>query len=508
MPQIPTVPGSYRVNTPDAGVKMDFGTLNQPNVAAGNMGRAVGEVGREVGGFALQLQQAKNFGVAADADRQMRQAAADFQASRVGRTDEENWGNEWKEKSDQLWSGLQDTLPIGPDLKKQLTVNFKNWQSANAIEVQTIANRQRINRAVDRIGLDADEAAKDGGPEAAAHISQVFDGAVHHQLMLPEVAEKMKRQYMGKVDRYAADRFIAANPIAGEEHLMETDAKGKYVNFPHLDDNTRVTLAFQAHRFAQMKMADTATGFFTQRQAFLNQDPGEGIPDVNPDDVRQAVASGYMTASAAKAYLKPPKPSFDPKAAAELKQEIMSTDFTTSQGKVAEFEYMAKIAGVAAGNTEAMQRLKETLNRKLDPKSSLNSPDGKDAVEIINDSFKKGLYGEYEKTIPADDKDPNAKPKTVTDPKAYASAREIQQRNLDAVDEFLHKHPDATREETFKFLSSLNEKPVAQKGAQIFGGQSSPVYPKPAKPNITKEEYDALKPGDSYNWNGKQQIKK
>lgn len=494
-----------QVNTPMTGVKADFSQLDAPNRARAALGGAIGEVGAQVGEFAQKLQATVNYGIAADADRQMRQATADFQASRAGRNDPDNWGEEWKKMSDQTWSNINDTHAVGPALKRQLTQNYKDWQQANAIEVNSMANQKRIGLAVDHTALAVDEAAKDGH---ADFIQGAYDPLVKLGAITPDHAKLLVQQGLEKADRYAADRFISANPVMGEAHLMETDPKGKYVNFPHMDDNTRVTLAFQANRFAQIKRAQVASGFFQQRQDFLSQDPGDGVTDVNPDEVRQAVKDGYLAPAQAKPYLKPPKADFDPKAAADLKGEIMGTDFSTDQGNLRAYEYMAQIAGVAAGNKDAMSDLQQTLKRKTDPKDSLNSPVGKDALQIIDDSFKKGLYGQYEKTIPADANDPESKPKIVTDAKAYAAARQVQQHNLDAVDKFLHENPTASREDTFKFLSSLNEKPVAAKGSQLFGGAPvAPLFPA-QKANVTQAEYDGLKPGQSYYWNGEMRTKK
>lgn len=128
MPSIPTVPGTTRVATPSPNLKLDAGPLNAPAQAAMNMGQAFGRVGQQVGEFGLKLQEAKNYGIAADADRQMRQEAADFQASRAGRDDEENWESEWNDRSDALWGRLNDTLPLSPVLKRQLSENYKNWK--------------------------------------------------------------------------------------------------------------------------------------------------------------------------------------------------------------------------------------------------------------------------------------------------------------------------------------------------------------------------------------------
>ena len=329
--QVPTVPGSGQVRTPTADTKLDFRALNAPNEAAAGFGQTVQQVGSAVGDFAQKLQGAVNYGIAADADRQMRQASADFQASRAGRNDPDSWGTEWNETASKTWANISDQHAIGPSLKRQLTQNFNDWKQGNAIEVGMLVNKKKITLAVDHTAGLVDEAAKDGHPEA---IQTAYEPLVKLGAITPDKAKLLTQEGLEKMDRYAADRYISQNPVQGEDYLMAKDKSGAYVNFPHMADDTRVTLAFQANRFAQMKRSEVAVNFFNQRQAFLTQDPGEAIPDVNPNEVRQAVAGGYMTPSAAKVYLKPPKGDFDPQAASDLKSEIMNTDFKTDQGNL------------------------------------------------------------------------------------------------------------------------------------------------------------------------------
>lgn len=555
MPTVPTIPGTTQVNTPDAGVKLDYGALNAPNRAKQVLAGAIGDVGEKLNQFSQKLQATVNYGIAADADRQMRQATADFQASRAGRNDPDNWAGEWKETASKTWEKINDTHAMGPALKRNLTQNYLDWQQSNGVEVNMLANKKRIGLAVDHATGLVDEAAKDGHVDA---IASAYDPLVKLGAITPDHAKLLIQEGMQKSDRYAADRYIAANPVAGEKYLMETDAKGKYVNFQHMDDNTRVTVAFQAHRFAQMKMADVATGFFNQRQEFLNQEPGESVPDVNPSEVRQAVASGYMTPAAAKAYLKPPKPDFDPQAAADLKREIMNTDFSTDQGNLENFSFMAKIAGVAAGNKEAMSELQQTLKLKSDPKSELNSAPSKrffaeatkagpsmflspeitkapgesyfsaiaaansklataasaaakysaddqsDAAVASRDALKfaRAAAAAANRTTP---KHSHKELDNLGTPEERKAAESAYSDYLDQMTSFIKQKADsgkpATALEINDYSAELRKPYVMAAAAHAV---TSPVI---SRPNVTEEEYKAMKPGETFYWNGQAKIK-
>lgn len=255
MASIQTVPGSSQVATPEASVKQSFGALNAPYQAQGQLAGAISDIGQEAAGFAQQLQAAKNFGIAADADRAMRQASADFKESRVGRTDEENWGTEWRDKANEVRASIYDKGGIGPDLRRTLDNNFKNWNQANAIEVRTIAQKQAINRVRISAADSAEEAAKDGDE---AGVIAAFKGATMHGAYYPEEANHLIKQGLSKIDQYAADNFIASNPAKAVDWLKETDSDGNFVNAARINPaQRRITIA-NAERASRSFQIDNA----------------------------------------------------------------------------------------------------------------------------------------------------------------------------------------------------------------------------------------------------------
>ena len=456
MAAIPTVPGSFQVQTPNEAVGADFNALDAPNRADAGMGAAIGDAGREVGDFAMKLQSAVNYGMAADADRQMREAAAEFQQSRVGRTDEDQWEAQWKEKSDQVWQGIQDTMRLGPGLRRQLSVNFKDWQSANGIEVATMANKQRINRAVDRVGLAADEAARDGDEHG---IVSAFDGAVDNHLMLPEQADKLKKEYLTKVDEYAARNFIMNNPAGAVDFLEQQTKDKKYVNLPRLTADQRQTLI------------NTAKVAFTKFQTDNYDDLIAGLQQgqvKTPVELTSLVATNVISAKQRKSY-----------EAAYLHGSYNTS--VDSIGKVfsdlnnydpqkdPQFKDRAKLLGVIAtsGFPQNVQtEMNALLQQKTDPKHVLNSPVAKDAFEGIDQRFRLGLYGKFETKV--EDKEGNVR--TVVNPKVYESAMQVKRRVEDAARKFLNDNPQATAEQVNDFVSNVQMSNVVRTGRQTLLG--------------------------------------
>lgn len=456
MSVIPTVPGSMQVQTPNAGVKLDFNTLNAPNVASGNVAQAIGEVGQVAGEFSQKLQAAKNFGIAADADREMRQAAADFHATRVGRTDEDQWGQQWKDKSEQTWSAINEKYQVGPALKRQLTVNFKDWQTANGIEVQTMANKQAINRAVDRVGLAADEAAKDGDEHG---INSAFDGAVTNHLMMPEVAQKLKTDYLRKIDEYAGKNYIMNNPAGAVDYIDATDKAGKPVNLTRLTADQRLTLLNMAHER------------FTRFQTDNYNDLIEGLQNGQPkssSELQALVGSKVISPKQRKSY----------------ETAYLHGNYNTSVDKIGQtfsdisnydpekdpkFTQRAELLGRVAtsGFPQNVQtEMNGLLTKKSDPNHVLNSPVAKDAFEGIDQRFKLGLYGKFETKV--EDKEGNVR--TVVIPKIYESAMIVKRRVEDATRKFVDENPKATAEDVNNFVSNVQMTNIVHAGRQTILG--------------------------------------
>jgi hypothetical protein len=454
MAGIPTVPGTEQVSTPTTGIRLDANTLEEPARAQMGLAGTIGDAGQELAAFGQKIQGVVNYGIRADADRQMRQASADFQASRAGRTDEGDWENQWKQKSAETQAAIYDQHNVGPMLRRQLDVDFKNWDQANAIEVRTIARKQMINRAVERADMDANMAAKDGDEQGVitAIKGRNYNGKSLTDLgaLFPEQAEQLVKKNLAAMDHYAAAHLITNDPITAEQALAEEDKNGKPVNFKRITPENRLTLQFEAHRLATQAKAGTAADFFNRKQAFLT---GEG-PDIPPAEVRQAAVQGRLTPAQAKQFLKPPKPDFDPGKFAALTNDIANYDPNKDTDKsgyaalVARAAYDPDIKGPAA--SDAMEMLK----KKADPKSLFNSPEAKAGNELINENFKRGIYGSISKLTQA----PDGSWKMKTDPKGLAQAQTMRAQAQTALDGWLAKpeNSKATPAAVQHFISTFN----------------------------------------------------
>lgn len=457
MATIPTIPGTTRVNTASTAVRADSGALNAPNRAQAAMGATIADAGQQLGQFAQKVQGAVNYGIAADADRKMRQTMAEFQASRKGRTDEDQWETEWKERTDQLWSSLQDSTRMGPALKRQLMENFRDWQTSGAIEVKMMAQKQAINRATERVNLDIDEAARDGDEQGVAN---AIDGAVDAGLLLPEQATRIKNSSLAKIDQYKAKTYIINNP-AGAVAYLEAEKNGKPVNLTRLTPDDRLTLLNAAR--------EQFTKYQSENYADLIERLQNGEP-ASPTELQQLVAQKVISPKQRKSYeaaYRHGNFNTDTDAIGTLFSEITSYDPQADP----QFKQRAEILGriATSGFPQNVQsEMNQLLGQKSDPKSPLNSPVAKDAFQAIDQRFRFGLYGKYERDVPTDKIDIMGQPvmrKEVV-PKVYEQAMAMKSRIEDATRRYILQNPQATAEEVNRFISDAQMTHVTKAGRQ------------------------------------------
>ncbi len=522
MAQVPTVPGSEMVNTPNSGVKRDFDALNAPNRANMQLASTVGDIGEQIGAFGMKLQAAKNYGIQLSADSKMREAFADFQLSRQGRTDEESWASEWKDRAQEVRSDVYAEHGVNsPILKRQLDNNFNTWESATGIEVKMLANKTAIVRGQERLQNNLDISAQqlDRTGDAEAKIDEAVRLGYYH----PEQGAIMKKDYGRKVEQAAVKNGIIADPFATYADLQAKTKDGEYEHFKNLTIDERLTLGFEAHREMVAERTSTAADFFQKQQDFIQ---GEG-PAIDPNEVRIAVARGSLTAPQARALLKPPKTEYNPAKFAPLIRDIAGYDPAEDGDKtkfaelVQRAAYDPEIKGPAA--TEAMSMLRE----KGDPKSSLNTPVAKGVLaQMRQDRIYNGAFipeGVTETTThwfkPDETKTKHvdgglnnlakmsdAEIKDIYGPEAtlrsVQSAEQVHfAQQITKMRAWLKENPKATEDDAEEYRQGLIAPFILSQASRSVGRAVAPVV------ITSKEDFDALPQGAPFVYKGRSGTK-
>lgn len=473
MAVIQTVPGSETVSTPPAGVKLNYDALNAPNRAKQDLAGAFSYASAKVDEFGQQIQAVKNFGIAADADRTMRQATADFQASRAGRTDEDQWGQEWKDKAAAVQDQILSNQGAGPDLRRTLSNNLKNWNQSNAIEVQTIARKQMINRSVERASLAADEAAKSGDEQGVlnALTPLVKIGAAY-----PEKVQAMVKNYTDKIDQYKADNFIENNPVKAVDWLREKDADGEYANVTRINPDQRRIMIRNAEIQKSRVQADNYDS------AKLDIDNGNVY---TPEAINGLENDGTIAAKQAQGlrnYIKvkgsQPKIENQPQYAAAVATSINNipagldadtrrhyiTDIVTSKEYLGLLEPVRKVFDdQMKQDAISLKPVESELFKQAaeDHRNGMFLPRGTKDVDVPGTGFL-GFFGDKKKTmtetpdVGEDNTDEAHWEKTA--PRAIIDAEQMHYaKYLTNMRQFFKEKPNATDEEAQQYSQKLKQ---------------------------------------------------
>lgn len=461
MADIPTIPGTAQVSTPTANVHADFDSLNAGYRGARAAALELGEAGQQIGeigmSFAQKMQKAKNFSTAADFDRTLREQAAAFHESRIGRSDEDDWQAQWQETADQTYNEFVANNPVrDPTLKRQLSENYKDWKSANGIEVDTMANHQRISRYMDNVRLDADAAAQSGDMEhAEEHIGALYDGAVQNHIMLPEVAQEQKKTYLAKTAEYGIRNMMMSAPWMAPGYLQQKDDSGKYTNLKSLNPQQREELTNTAKIQFTKFQSDSYQGLIQDMQ-----DTGKpATPEILSDLVTKKVITPRMRQSYENAYRKG-NFNTDPVETGQVFSDITNYDPQSDPKNIQRSVLLGRVATLGFP-----QNVQSEMNRLMGEKTKvdgpLNTPVAKDAFQAIDQRFKLGLYGKYEERFlnPA-----SQQWETLVHPEVYEQAMKTKSRIEDATRKFLKQKPEATADEVNGFVSNMQMSAVTANG--------------------------------------------
>jgi hypothetical protein len=521
---IPIVPGSEAVHTPDAGVQMNASALNVQSNAKFDLAQSLGSAGREIAGAVTEvskkIQAARDYTVAADADRLMRQTSASFRESLQGRTDEDQWSEQWVDKSNKVRETIFEQNPhLSAAAKRQIDVNLKDWASAGGIEVKTLANKQIINRSQQKIGLAADEAVKDGDENG---MRQLIDGGVQHRLFFPEQGEAMKRQYANRMDEYAARNFIEQSPASAAQYLGEKGKNGSYTNLTRLSPDQRDRLLTEARKKTYDYQKDSLGDLITS----LDQ---TGVPK-DRGELDKLVKAGSITGRQREAYDARVERKHQENyrdMSAVIRQEMDNHDLTEMKpdqraewaremgSEIAQLDprfsnplntYLKKVMGAAdkeekkkgsVVRTRLLNDAREDFEQGLFiPSQQIDNPKTHGFTAWMSSFFSHTK--EPDKVT--QDPERNKQWLMQSDETTIAQARGNYANWQRDFTDWLSEHPDSSYEEAHSFSSSLKEKYVQAQVKQAFA-------PPPSKPNVTPGEYAKLKAGDKYLWNGQELTK-
>lgn len=424
-------------------------------VAAGGraLGAGIASLGEPIAAFALKKQEAVNYGMLADAERQMKEGFMLFQDELARNGDEKTWTALWQKKVGEIEANLKmGDMP--PAVRDRLSPALKDWQMMTTAQVQQQATAREIDRSKANVMAAAELDLKQGDVEA--YVSKIRGGEARG-LFDPREAEQLVGAGETNAEYYQATNLILTDPIAAMDALTEKNDGGKWANFGKLDEPRRKTLVDSANVAMQRSRAETYQGLIDRMNG------GELIGDKELDELvarklftptqardvkrNQAKGGGLASGQAGKfAEVLVAINGYDPKADGTMERYA---------------DLAVSVATLPPGLKEdAYAQLKE----KRDPASPLNSQVARDSMEQVSQAFNAGLYGAWKQRVVG----ASGQWEEKTDPKAYAAAMEKRVKIEDNLTRFFRENPKATRADAFKFVSDLNADDVAKQGMALF----------------------------------------
>lgn len=508
------------VQTPNSGVKMDTNAFRESAAAPGRMAQAIGQdVGNLFGDLAQKIQQNRNAKQVFDADLAMRKTKDDFTAELNKMPDEGTWLPAWQERVDQIRQNVMDDPKAGPEVKRMLGQKFDVWQASTSAEIRTAALAKGVNDSRNSAIADSDYAVRQGDLKGA---QDALQAAVENHAMSQEEANKRASRFPSIAAQAQADMIIASNPIKAPELIEQFKGTIEGPVFIRTQANARA-----ARNAAQSSNLDA-----------ISQDMSTGDGTIPTEVLREKVKNGEITQRGADsliARMKRESVNEDQNVGLRISQEITDHNFVTDKDAEASArELTERIAGVQ--NPGLRTRLTEKLNSKIKAAKAEGTSDQRPIIQqqltYMRQDFMEGTaFVPMTKGIPASTKWFGLKDVPAVESKHVAGglsginkmtddefhglfgADTKRQDVIDAAQlnyakkqaDFLAwardpANKDATVEQATAERQRLEKPDVMAAAAQVLA-------PK-VKGNVTQKEYEALKPGDSYFFGGKEYKKK
>lgn len=279
---IPTIPGSSRVQSPELGVQRSAGPELQA-IEAQNQAIQTGlGVVQE---YEQRKQKAEDMAAFNQASITTRQTTAAFRDSLHHNPNDKDWVANWQDVAQKTRDDIMADPTLRGTAKQRMALTLDQWQGDTTTEFTTAADVAGSQRRKRTGLLAADVALKDGNEPAA---SAAVDSLVQTGDMWQEEAAHLKTTFRETIQKNQVETGIGANPMAT---LNDLEA-GKW---PNLQPTTRTTLIRQAREqwhVQQMEAYQTVT---------------EGIDNgviYTKDQLNQLVAAGNLKATSVDTMLR------------------------------------------------------------------------------------------------------------------------------------------------------------------------------------------------------------
>lgn len=480
MPKVPTY-----FHQPQGGQPLTVAVdphLNDPVYEANqSIARGVEQMGDVVFDYAQKMQHARDVRDTINAQEAYRRTHKEFVSSRRNlQGGEEKWMEEYNAK---MSSVKADTSNMSGRARKDFEDWKKNFILGGELDVNLIVDSKTAERTKEAVTREYNSAIQEGDNKAAEMaVAKGFDASVFSDVE----TEKMIADIPNLIAQSYAGTLIKENSYQAMELLSAKDEDGNYL---HLNDltakqrNEMQNLAKSTWNHDRRGALDTITARF---------ESGKFMSD---NELAAYQERGLITKTEAAKF------SVDQRAKIMANPESQPPFYNEALGMISGYDPLSAELGAdgkiiayidshLSGQLHA--RAMKLFNEKMNPDSVLNSDVGKHGLNIINQNFKEGIYGEWE-TIPVYETNPdgtfkleNGKKVPVfdslrgryvfkADREKLEQARATQARIIDALVQELQRNPNMRYEEVQGFIADALDEIRSKNSVGILSGMLTPA---------------------------------
>jgi hypothetical protein len=527
------------VSTPVGGVKMDVGPLREAALAPGRLAAAIGQ---DVGGLfddvSDKIQNARNTRKVFDADLKMRatkdQFLTDIQKDPNLAKDPGTWVPAYQERVKATQDSILNDSGLGPAVKRHLSMMSDSWALDSVSDIRGAA-LLRETADTKAAGVASANAALSAGDLDAG--TAAYKALNEAGIMGPKETAQLIKQAPIVVAESKANVAISSNPIAAPKIIEEQLKK----DLPPLKYRVILNVAKEQQAKAQAANAQDLAGRIDDSP---DHTIDENLLKAWKDSGKIRTTDYERIVNRQKAYAKADEKERHGVERDDFNVAMMEADTPPTDGtKIQDWAAEQKSKGLEWTNPAYRRRFNEFVDRKVDgvmkKGESEERPVEKQTFDAMREdreksgsfiplitSTQKAPWYEFWKgstsTTDAFDGSLTAFRKQLSgmsadDIKAAFGPDATAKKVIDAeqlqyatktakMRDWFKANPEATVEQADEYRMSL-EAPDAMEAVKqsIVAG---PTIDTKAEPNTSKEDYDKLKPGQPFWWNGKQINKK
>lgn len=236
MANIPTIPGSARVQDQSIGVKANAApTLQRLQSTKQAIGAATGAVTEALQGvvdYEERKQKAEEVAAFNQANIIMRQTTDIFSAN-VQSLNYKEVVPEWQKQAQQTREAIMDNADVKGAGRIRLSQALDAWQGQTTGHFQIYADVQGSSSRWETAKRSANSILASGKDESIATASKAIDATVRAGDASPEMGDQEKNTFPSRLDAYQAQNMIGTNSYLAQKQLTEKKG-GEFVYFKNI----------------------------------------------------------------------------------------------------------------------------------------------------------------------------------------------------------------------------------------------------------------------------------